>query len=88
MRLQNVVRFGAAALVAMTLAACDGSENARTQPTAAPDYVSPAMIGPEAPEAIQHGEAEGDEEGHGGEENQEETEGATEGGAEATTEAE
>lgn len=47
MRLNKITLAGAAMLLAIGLAACDGTENARTIPTAGPDYVPPALIGPE-----------------------------------------
>lgn len=71
MRLKNIIRVAVVALAVFGLAACDGSENARTQPTAGPDYVSPSNIGPAIPEEHgpnedeSHGEGEGEGEGEG-----------------------
>lgn len=61
MHVRNLARIGAVVLIAIGLAACDGSENYRTLPTAPPEYQSPAMIGPEIPGDHQPGQAgEGD----------------------------
>ena len=49
MRWKNVTLAGALMVLALGLAACDGTENNRTQPTAAAGEVSPAMRGPEVP---------------------------------------
>lgn len=52
MRWKNLAYAGLVALAAAGLAACDGTENDRTQPTAPAGYVSPSLRGPES-----HGEA-------------------------------
>ena len=70
MCLKHLVRVGLVALAMLGLAACDGSENARTQPTAGPDYVSPSNIGPAIAE--DHGPNEDESHGEG------ESEGASE----------
>lgn len=50
MRLNRLKLAGVAVVLALGLVGCDGSENARTIPTAGPDYLPPALVGPEGGE--------------------------------------
>jgi hypothetical protein len=58
MGLDRLARIACVLLVSLALVGCDGSENARNLPTAGPEYVSPAEVGPgnENTETESHGE--------------------------------
>lgn len=65
MRLNKLGLASAALFVAIGLAACDGSENDRTIPTAGPDYQPPALVGPEVPEGEHGSDTESSNESEG-----------------------
>lgn len=55
MRWNRLTLAGVVAVLALSIAACDGTGNDRTQPTAPAGYVSPAMRGPEIPKEGEQG---------------------------------